>query len=435
MANPVKNALDNLSLMFTPYEHRSINLLSNSTRVETPFIKVTIGDYTFGAYDRTSKLESDGNGSYILNQVKYPNYVQRLRIQKINGTVNKYTLELAYAVTQNDDPNFFEKVFSSVSKTRKIVFSYGDLSAPAFLYKEEEAIITKVTHSLDVRNCILSYVVSAVSTGAKVSLGAYTFDAIYEKPSTVIKNLLYNRPDLGLLDVFYGMKDEALVKQEGLILEDDMKVHLQKKTNISVLDYLSYLVSKMKTTTFASLLNLEVYSMVLVDDTSGKFNGPYFKLTKMKKVKNMSTAYEIDIGFPSQNVVMDYKCTDDQTYSIFYDFSKELQDSQYVQRINDEGKIEEILAPIIASGNATRDINNVDTSWWTSVTEFPIKIQLTIKGLLRPAILMTHVRLNVYFYGRKFIDSGLYIITKQEDEISTSGFRTVLNLTRIDGDK
>lgn len=415
-------------------EQRSINLLSNSTRVETPFVKVTIGEYTFGGYDRTSELKSDGKGSYILNKVQYPNYIQRLRVQKINGTVNKYTLDLAYAVTQNDDPNFFEKVFSSVSKTRKIVFSYGDLSAPAFLYREEEAIITKVTHGLDVRNCTLTYTVNAVSTGAKVSVGAYTFDAIYEKPSTVIKTLLYSRPDLGLLDVFYGMKDQALVQQAGLILEDDLKVHLQKKTNISVLDYITYLVSKMKTTTFSSLFNKEVYSMVLVDDTSGKFNGPYFKLVKMKKVKNMSTAYEIDIGFPTQNIVMDYKCTDDQTYSIFYDFSQELQDSQYVQRINDEGKIEEVLAPIIASGNASRDIQNTDTAWWTSVTEFPIKIQLTIKGLLRPAILMTHVRLNVYFYGRKFIDSGLYIITKQEDEISTSGFRTVLNLTRIDGD-
>ena len=429
------NIFDTLQLMTTPYDHRSINLLSNSTRVETPFVKVTIGDYTFGAYDKTSTLEADGNGSYILNKVQYPNYIQRLRIQKINGTVNRYTLDLSYAVTQNDDPNFFEKVFSSVSKTRKITFSYGDLSAPAFLYKEEEAIITKVTHGLDVRNCVLSYTVSAVSTGAKVSVGAYTFDAVYEKPSKIIKDLLYHRPDLGLLDVFYGMKDEGLVTQEGLILEDDIKVHLQKKTNISVLDYITYLVSKMKTTTIASLLNLEVYSLVLVDDTTGKFNGPYFKLVKMKKVKNMSTAYEIDIGFPTQNVVTDYKCTDDQTYAIFYDFTEQLQDSQYVQRINDEGKIEEVLAPVIARGNASRDIDNTDSSWWTSVTEFPIKIQLTIKGLLRPAILMTHVRLNVYFYGRKFLDSGLYIITKQEDEISASGFRTVLSLTRIDGDK
>lgn len=414
---------------------QNINLLSNSTRVETPFIKVTIGDYTFGAYNRTSRLEADGNGAYILSKVQYPNYIQRLRVQKINGTVNKYTLELVYAVTQNDDPNFFEKVFSSVSKTRKVVFSYGDLSAPAYLYREEEALITKVTHDLDIRNCSLRYTVTAVGTGAKVSVGSHTFEATYEKPSKVIRDLLYSRPELGLLDVFYGMKDEGLVQQEGLILGDDIKVHLQKQTNMSALDYLSYLVSKMRTTAFPSLFNKEVYSLVFVDDTSGRFNGPYFKIVKVKKVVNMSTAYEIDIGFPSQNIVMDYKCTDDDTYSIYYDFSKQLQDSQYVQRINDDGEIEEVLAPVISSGNASRDITNTDTAWWTSVTEFPIRLQLTVKGLLRPAILMTHVRLNVYFYGRKFIDSGLYIITRQEDEVSPSGFRTVLSLTRVDGDR
>ena len=413
---------------------QNLSLLSTSARVETPFIKVTIGKYTFGAYQKTTTLESDGNGSYILNKVQYPNYVQSLKVQKINGTVNKYTLRLSFAITQNDDPNFFEKVFSSVSKTRKIVFSYGDMSLPTFTYKEEEAIITKVSHSLDVKNCILSYDVNAVSTGMKVSVGSYTFDAMYEQPSKVIKRLLYNRPDLGLLEVFYGMKDEGLVDQAGLILGDDMKVKLEKKTNMSVLDYLSYLVSKMKSTPFQSLFKKEVYSLVLVDDTSGKFNGPYFKIVKMKKVKNLSTAYEIDIGFPSQNAVIDYKCTDDQTYLILYDFTNSLQDTQYVQRINDEGKIEEVLAPIISSGNGSRNIDNTDTAWWTSVTEFPIKVQLTIKGLLRPAILMTHVRLNILFYGRKFLDSGLYIITKQEDTIDSSGFKTTLNLTRIDGD-
>ena len=112
-----------------------------------------------------------------------------------------------------------------------------------------------------------------------------------------------------------------------------------------------------------------------------------------------------------------------------------MSDTQYVQRINDEGKIEEVLAPVISSGTATRDIDNTNTAWWTSVTEFPIKVQLTMKGLIRPAILMTHVRLNVLFYGRKFIDSGLYIITKQEDVIDSSGYRTTLSLTRVDGDE
>jgi hypothetical protein len=76
--------------------------------------------------------------------VKFPNYIKSLRISTINGIVNTYTLSIEYTVRETDDPNFFEKVFSSVSQTRKIKFSYGDLAYPYVTYKDEEAIITDV---------------------------------------------------------------------------------------------------------------------------------------------------------------------------------------------------------------------------------------------------------------------------------------------------
>ena len=414
---------------------QNLSLLSTSNRVETPFIVVTIGKYTFGAYNRNSVLQSDGMGAYVLNKVTYPNYIQSLRITKINGMVNKYTLTLSYAVTANDDPNFFEKVFSSVSKTRAITFSYGDLSAPTFAYRNEEAIITKVRHGINVSSSVLTYTVSAVSTGVKASIGSYTFDSTYAKPSDVIKQLLYTRRDLGLLEVFPGMVDQGLVLQEGLIASDDVKVHLQKQTNMSVTDYISYLVSKMKSSALFKTIKKENYALVFSDDTSGKFNGPYFKVVKVSKVKNMPTAYELDIGFPSQNAVLSYDSEDDEAYSIYYEFSQSLQQEQYVQRIGDDGKIQEVYAPIIVSGTRTRQADDANSQWWSSITQFPVKVKVTLKGLLRPAILMTHVRLNVYFWGQKFIDSGLYIVNKQEDEISSSGYKTTLSLLRVDGDE
>lgn len=47
---------------------------------------------------------------------------------------------------------------------------------------------------------------------------------------------------------------------------------------------------------------------------------------------------------------------------------------------------------------------------------------------------MQYIRLNVYFPGGgKHISSGLYIVTAQVDSISESGYRTTLELTRIDG--
>ena len=101
-----------------------------------------MGTYTFGIFDSKTKSKGakDKNGFYSTYQVKYPDYIQSLTVTKINGQVNQYVLNITYPITQFDDPNFFEKVFSSISNTRKIIFSYGDAAVPSYAYKNEEAI-------------------------------------------------------------------------------------------------------------------------------------------------------------------------------------------------------------------------------------------------------------------------------------------------------
>ena len=91
-------------------ERRS--LLSSQARIQAPWIKVTIGNYTFGVFDRkTKEREKNASGNYESYNITYPNYVQSLNIIKINGQINQYTLRIDYPVKFNDDPNFFEKVF------------------------------------------------------------------------------------------------------------------------------------------------------------------------------------------------------------------------------------------------------------------------------------------------------------------------------------
>ena len=56
---------------------------------------------------------------------------------------------------------------------------------------------------------------------------------------------------------------------------------------------------------------------------------------------------------------------------------------------------------------------------------------MTLKGLLRPVVLMTYVKLNVWFFGKKHIASGYYLITSQVDNITTQGYKTTLDLLRV----
>lgn len=415
-----------------------LNLLGTTSRVATPFIKITIGQYTFGVYDKKTTTGFDESGYFKKHKITYPNYVQSLSVRKINGQVNQYTLNIKYPITQGNDPNFFEKVFSSVSKTREIKFSYGDLSAPNYIYKDEIAIITDVKTRMTAASSIIDYTVSAVSSAVLSMSGTHNFQAEYNQPSEVIKRLLKQNATYGLQDVFYGMRDYDKVIADGLIPGDDLPVNLEYKANTSIFDYLKYLVSCMinknnNTTSSNQLKN--IYSLVVIDDTSGDYDGPYFKIFPVDKEKDALGTYEIDIGYPSQNIVTEFNVDNDESYSILYDYSTKLNPEKYSYRVDREtGELEEVFSPSISSGNSHFLTRANDMTWWSKVTSFPIKATITIKGLLRPAILMTHVRLNVYFYGHKHISSGLYIITQQNDTINEQGYKTTLSMLRISGD-
>lgn len=412
----------------------NVSLLGSTSRVEIPYVKVIIGDYTFGVYQKTKSVEYDSNGFFESTHITYPNYIQSLSIVKINGEVNTYTLVITYPVTDKDDPNFFEKVFSSVNKTRKIVFSYGDMSLPSFIYKSEEALITEIKTSFNIQNSSITYTVTAISSAILLASGNYTFiNKTPKKPSDEIKRILWaNKDYYGLQQIFYGMINKNLVEGKGLILSDDKVVTLETKTNISILDYLTYLVSCMiPASSNSSILQQNIYVLTIVDDITGMFGGPYFQIKRVSKNIENSQAYDIDVGYPTANMVMSFSVDDNQNYSILYDWQTKLNSTEYVRRLNSDGKWEDVYAPVISSKNLNYRTKIVDQTWWTKLTEFSIGAQITIKGLLRPAVLMSYVRLNVYFFGVRHISSGLYIITKQQDAIDMSGCRTTLSMTRV----
>ena len=411
---------------------RSIDLLSNKTLVEAPFVKVDIGEYTFGVFQR----KRIGGSSFKIN---YPNYIKSLSVGKINGTVNQYTLLINYPVTMDSDPNFFEKVFSSVSDTRRIVFSYGDFSAPEYIYGEEEALITDVNSVVDIRTSSINYTVKAVSSAAASMSGTYTFKKRVAKPSSVLLEILYETK-YGLTNLFKGMQDKSKVMSAGMIAMDDAIVTLEAQT-MSPLNYINYLVANMKPNADRGQgsTNKTVYTMVISEDRERLYGGTYFKVQKLDRNSNSlesSAAYSIDIGYPSADLVTEFKIVNQQGYSILYDYINAIDSYDYGKRIDDNGVLTYVQANPLTSSKQLHLTTEADKTWWTKVTEFPIQVELSIRGLLKPAILMSYVKLNVWFYGRKHISSGYYIITSQTDKIDESGFKTDLSLTRIapDGD-
>ena len=422
-------------------ERRS--LLSSGARVQVPWIKVTIGNYTFGVYSRVGVEKKNDNDFYQSTyHVQYPNFVQSLDITKINGQVNQYTLALSYPVTQTDDPNFFEKVFSSVSKTRKIVFSYGDMSMPTYIYREEEAIITKIQTQFDLRSGVINYTVNAVSSAALNAGSNWTFQGGNFRPSERIKEI-FNNTKYGLQKLFTGMNKSNI---DYLIPSDDKQVSIEPKRNISALDYITYLVSCMIPSSFTIPQHAatDIYVLTMHDDTTFDDeyrdtlveHGSYFKIERVSYKTNKSDAMQIDIGFGNTGtIVTAFSVSDDENYSLLYDYNDKIEVSPYVKRLDNNGNWIDVWSPGISSSNNYFATRPSDITWWTKVTKYPIKASITVQGLLRPAILMSYVRLNVIFPGgHKHISSGLYLVTQQKDRIDSSGYRTTLSLTKISGD-
>ena len=419
---------------------KNISLLSSQARIQVPWVKVTIGAYTFGVFDeQTKSWGKDDSNFYTPFSIQYPQYITQLEITKVNGQINTYKLQIDYPVTQFDDPNFFEKLFSSVSRTRKIVFTYGDAETPAYIYKDEEAIITKVTQGFRLDSSTISYTVEAVSSAALTADGSITQPApgVKVKPSDEIKKLFLSNKSLQ--NTFTGMSPADL---DSLIAGDDMPVMIESKQNISAIDYINYLAGCMIPYGTGTGLSKEIYVLTIFDDSISSADrslskkGPYFKVTKVSTVMDPGEAYEVDIGINTSTIVREFNIEKQDNYSLYYEYQNLAHPENFVRRINNDGLWEDVYAPTSMIRQNGFKTNASDQVWWTKATQFPINAYMKVQGLLRPATLLQYVRLNVIFPGgNKHLSSGLYIVTKQVDNLGPNGYATNLWLTRIKGDQ
>ena len=407
---------------------KAANLVSIPTLVQSPFIIANIGGVTFGTF----------SGNYRTNAT-YPNYMESMSVTKVNGTVNTYTLNFHYQVATGQDPNLLDKIFSRATKDRRIILQYGDWMAPNYIYKEEQCIITNVTTRLNMSSSSLDYTLQCTSDAIGLNSTQFNFPARNAKPSDVILQLLSNSK-YGLKDVFTGMRNKNVVLSKNLIASNDKKVQLLPQNNTTILNYLNYLVGCMvdNKTPEENKLSTSKYFLTINDDYNNDLGGTYFKVSEVSAnaaVYNATDTYELDINYPGDNFVTEFSLNNDQSWAILYEYAGDVKQEEYTYNIRDDGTIETLSSPSLLTSPLTNGKSAYKTQWWSYMTEFPITTTLTLKGLTRPSMLMTYVKLNVWFAGgQKHISSGTYIITKQTDSITSAGYTTTLTLLRVGGD-
>lgn len=238
---------------------------------------------------------------------------------------------------------------------------------PTYIYKDEEAIITGINQSFELDSSTISYTVHAISGAALRAAGNCNFpsDGAEHQPSTIIKDLFKNN-SYGLQNIFTGMRMADLDK---FIAGGDKKVKLESKFNISVLDYILYLVSCMipagyaETDTSKDIYILNIYddsSIINMTEAANIYGGPYFKVTRASYLVEHADAYEVDIGYNTSTIVTNFSLDQNENYSIYYDYQKQLFPEEYIRRLDNTGNWVDVFASSPVSKNEFFETSTAD---------------------------------------------------------------------------
>ena len=158
--------------------------------------------------------------------------------------------------------------------------------------------------------------------------------------------------------------------------------------------------------------------------------GAYLKVTEVKANVDAyavsNRIYEITVGYPD-DLVFDFSVESTDSWELLY--KNQVKATEYFYTILDNGDVAKYYSPSISS--STHAMSELSKNWWTQMVRFPVSASLTLRGLMKPIMLMDYVRINVLFYGQQHLVSGVYTITGQTDSLSGSGYRTTLSLVRV----
>lgn len=384
--------------------------------VEAPFIEVDFNGYIIGS--KSGSLDTA------------PNYISQIDITKTNGEINQYKLQIVYQIRPGEDPNKLDQLFSQV-RYSKIKIRYGDAASKS-LFKDTEAVITNITQNRDYAGMRITYTVSATSACNYVTSTTFDFPATTDKPSNVIRDLLYKNGQTSqlLAEAFPGMSNQTTVASNNWLPTNDTVVNIPAKSNLSTTQYISYLTSIMSNQSNDpnAIVRNSTYYLTYQDDAN---KGSYFKISEVSKGTKTTVpaanVYDVDINFPDDNQVYAFSVNTNNAWSLLYEYADKPQ--EYIYNIDEEGIIERIYSPNYFS--SSQQMNEIQKNWLTQMINYPVSAQLTLKGLLKPISLMDYINIDVRFYGVKHITSGLYVITNHQDILSGAGFRSNLGLVRI----
>lgn len=389
-------------------------LSSTPFLVQAPYVELTMNGVKIGGYNAADD--------------KYPNHIVGLTVEKINNKINTYTIQLIHQVRTGEDPNIIDALLSRTGYRNKIKIKYGD-SATGIFFKEEEAYIMDVSYNENVQSANIAYTIKAVSSVAFVRYSYYSYPPVTGKPSTEINNLMYHsgQSSIELQNSFSGMRTAQAAMRRNAIPTNDAVVNIPGLANASPYDRLNQLVANMRDPNDAT----GTYMLSYNDAT----NDASFRIVEVTRQDTadrdalIKNCYTLDVGFPGNTMITSFALGNDVYWPLYYKYAGKI--ASYKYDIDYNGKITKSKVNPLDVDDKFQSKNVESMNWWEYVRSYPVSATVTIKGLMKPVILMENVYIFSQIYGQEDLASGLYSIVGQTDTINGGGCSTTLQLLKI----
>lgn len=387
----------------------STSLPTSISYIESPYVSVTVGGRTIGTK----------------NGEKYPDYLQGVKCRKTNGSVNEYQVSLVHQIAPGDNPNYIDELISKTGYN-EIIISFGD-SNNNVNFRDVKCMITNVTTSFDFIGSKINYTIFCTSFAILASTTKHTYPARKDKPSNVIREVLYNKANSTLLEAFPNMRSKGYVDSKGFIPTNDKVVNIDEVKNTNPFNYLVHLVSLMQNEADKSKSSY----YLSVEDSLGVFK--ILEVDNNLTTLNSQFMYEVNVGYPDNNQVYDFSAKTNYAWAMAYRSDAGINNYKYT--IDNVGELKRLNTRAIYKNNSVNSTGGIlSYNLWEQLTSYPIQATLTCRGLVKPLLLLQYVKINVIFQGSTRITSGVYIVTQQDDIVDSQGFRTTLSLLRVAGD-
>lgn len=367
----------------------------------------------------------------------HANYMLSLEnVKNGSGCVNSFTVSIAYVPKFGDDPDLIDKALSFSDRKCTLQYGYGVDD-----FHTDEYVGQILDYSVEIRNNMLYYTITGYSSITPLIDSKLSFDAIdstadseSRRPTVVAKNAI----EKYLTE--YKISDYKVVVDDNV--KDLAEDSIEAASDISLFDYVSSILKLARDETQPNTEEVELNERITYTYTISDYNnssGKSINITKIDPSEEQSIKIIFNWMDKNDNLVIDFKT--DFSGAILLNRNYVTQDGVSVDKytINEKGEAEKVTTKVKESSytsGSTSDKDASSTSYtWAEAVQHSYTATLSLVGIPCEIPLGTIIEVVPLIYGKPHHTQGRYMVTKTTDTLDSSGFRTTLEMFKLNAEE